>query len=660
MLERFLPRTEFGSYEDFYENYKVEIPENFNFAFDVMDALAEEKGGELALLWCDENGAEASFTYLQLKEAANRYANVLKSRGIGRGTKVMLILKRRYQYWFAILALHKLGAVVIPATHLLTAKDIVYRVKAAGIEGIISTDDADVMESIDAAHAKILEEDGTSTLRLKAFITSVRKGAEAEAAPAGAPAALRKLLAAAKEKITATTGSVSPPEAGGSCATKRSGVSGGLPPLYQEAVNQQAEYGWLDIDAVAALASCEFARPEDAPRNDDIMLIYFTSGTTGMPKMVQHSWTYPLGHIVTAKYWHCDRPGGLHLTVADTGWAKAAWGKIYGQWLCECAVFVYDYGKFVPKNMLDVISRYKVTVFCAPPTVYRFFIKEDLSKYDFRALERCCTAGEPLNPEVFEKFKEATGLELVEAFGQTELTVVTCNFPWFKRQPGSVGKPAPFYELDILHEDGSPCKPGEKGQLVVRTNNKTPVGIFSGYYHETDRTARVWKDGIYWTGDVAWKDEEGYYRFVGRSDDVIKSSGYRIGPFEVESALLEHPAVLECAVTGVPDPDRGAVVKATIVLAKGFQALDSLKKDIQNYVKKVTAPYKYPRLIEFVRELPKTISGKIRRVEIRQADQRENSGSTGTGSVTLHPAAPPARKDGGVVMAEPPPRRVPA
>jgi acetyl-CoA synthetase len=336
-----------------------------------------------------------------------------------------------------------------------------------------------------------------------------------------------------------------------------------------------------------------------------------------MPKMVRHNYAYPLGHILTAKYWQCVKDGGLHLTVADTGWAKAAWGKLYGQWICGAAIFVYDYDRFDPAAMLSVISRRKISSFCAPPTIYRFFIKEELSKYDLSALEHCCVAGEPLNPEIYDQFLAATGKKLHEGYGQTELTVTLATFPWMKNKPGSMGLPSPGYELDLIREDGSSCDMGEEGQLVVRTGKRSPLGIFGGYYHDEQLTRSVWRDGIYYTGDMAWRDEDGYYWFVGRSDDVIKSSGYRIGPFEVESALLEHPSVLECAITGAPDPDRGAVVKATVVLARGWTASEELKKELQDHVKKTTAPYKYPRIVEFVEELPKTISGKIRRVEIR-------------------------------------------
>jgi acetyl-CoA synthetase len=546
MLEKYVSRLDYSSYEDFVEGYRLAVPENFNFAYDVMDELARQKPDAPALVWCDEKGAEATFSYAQLKSWSDKTANFFAAAGIGKGDPVMLVLKRRYEFWFCILALHKLGAIAIPATHLLTTKDIVYRNKAADIKMIVTVADAGVQSHVDEAQAD------SPSLKAKACLGGARSG-------------------------------------------------------------------WLDFTAGVARASESFARPsgERASRNGDIMLLYFTSGTTGMPKMVRHDFTYPLGHILTAKYWQNVKKGGLHLTVSDTGWAKAVWGKIYGQWLSECAVFVYDYDRFVPKELLAVVARHGVTSFCAPPTIYRFFIKEDLKSYDFSKLEYCAVAGEPLNPEVYAKFKEATGISLREGYGQTELIVVVATFPWMEPKPGSMGKPTPGYDIDIVDEHGRSCDAGEEGQIVVRTDKKKPVGMFGGYYRDQALTDSVWHDGVYYTGDMAYRDEDGYYWFIGRADDVIKSSGYRIGPFEVESALLEHPAVLECAITAVPDPDRGQVVKATVVLAKGWVASDNLKVELQEHVKKVTAPYKYPRVVEFVSELPKTISGKIRRVEIR-------------------------------------------
>jgi len=559
LLSKYLPRLDFESYEDFYKNYTVNIPKDFNFAYDVVDTLAKEKGTERALQWCDEKGAEAAFTFEEIKNLSNKAANVLRDAGIGKGDPVMLILKRRWEFWAVILALHKLGAIAIPATHLLTTKDIVYRCKAADVKGIICVDDQALMNRISEAEAEIGQ---SKHLKYKAFINA---------------------------GISAVTNTE----------------------------------GWENFSPLMEKASQEFKKPDIVNTIDDIMLLYFTSGTTGMPKMVRHDYAYPLGHIATARFWHQVVPEGLHLTVADTGWAKAAWGCIYGQWLCGAGIFIYDYDRFVPAAMLELMSKYRLTSFCAPPTIYRFFIKEDLKKYDFSALKHCSVAGEPLNPEIFEQFLAGTGIKLRECYGQTELTVSLCTWPWLEPKPGSMGKPAPGYDIDLLLDDGTPCNSGDEGEIVVRTDKRKPYGMFGGYYRDETLTSSVWHDNIYYTGDVAWKDEDGYYWFVGRNDDVIKSSGYRIGPFEVESALLEHPAVLECAITGVPDEERGTVVKATVVLAKGFTASEDLKLELQSHVKKTTAPYKYPRIVEFVNELPKTISGKIRRVEIREEDKNK-------------------------------------
>lgn len=551
LLERFLGKHEFTSYENFYENFQIHIPSDFNYAYSVVDVIAAQAPDKTAMVWCDDNGNEAQFSFAQMKYYSDKVANFFKSHGIKKGDPVMLILKRRYEFWFCLLALHKIGAICIPATHLLTTKDIVYRCNAADIKMIVSVADDEVIKHIDASTPQ------TPTLKSKALI--------------GEP-----------------------------------------------------QEGWLDFSSELEKASDVFERPTgiEATNNDDIMLIYFTSGTTGMPKMVMHNFTYPLGHIATAKYWQNVKEGGLHLTVADTGWAKAMWGKIYGQWISGAAVFVYDYDKFIPKEFLDIIVKHKVTSFCAPPTIYRFFIKEDLSKYDLSSLKYCSIAGEPLNPEVYNQFLKATGIKLREAYGQTELTVTLATYPWMEPKPGSMGKPSPGYDIDLLNDEGNSCDIGEEGQLVVRTDKRTPFGMFKGYYRDASLTHKVWHDNIYYTGDMAWRDEDGYYWFVGRGDDLIKSSGYRIGPFEVESALVEHPAVLECAITAVPDEIRGQIVKATVVLAKGFAGSDSLVKELQDHVKKVTAPYKYPRIIEFVSELPKTISGKIRRIEIREGDKK--------------------------------------
>jgi acetyl-CoA synthetase len=545
MLERFMPRTEFSSYEDFAASFCVKVPERFNFAWDVVDEIARTEPSRPALVWCDERGAEATFSFGDMAEMSARAASFFLSIGIGRGDPVMLILKRRYEFWFCLLGLHRIGAIAIPATHLLTKKDIAYRNNAASITAIVAVNEEKVLANVDAALAE------SPTMR---------------------------------HRISLGSGSS----------------------------------GWLDLNAGLEKAETSVSRAH--MESSDTSLLYFTSGTTGMPKMVQHDFAYPLGHILTAKYWQNVQDGGLHLTVADTGWAKAAWGKIYGQWLSGSAVFVYDYDRFVPDAMLGVIAKHKVTTFCAPPTIYRFFIREDFSRYDLAALHYCTVAGEPLNPEVYQRFLDLTGIRLMEGYGQTEMTAAIAVFPWMTPKPGSMGLPSPGYEIELLDDDGGPCDVGEKGQIVVRTDSRMPVGMFHGYYRDPELTARTWRDGIYRTGDVAWRDEDGYFWFVGRTDDVIKSSGYRIGPFEVESALIEHTAVLECAVTGVPDPDRGAVVKATVVLAKGYTASPELASELQEHVKKTTAPYKYPRIIEFVTELPKTISGKIRRVEIREKD----------------------------------------
>jgi len=550
LIERFLTRVSFESYEDFVENFKIVVPKNFNFAYDVVDVLAETSPEKPALVWCNDKGEEATFTFRDLKIQSDRCANVFRSCGIGKGDPVMLILKRRYEFWFCILALHKLGAVCIPATHLLTKKDIVYRNNAADIKMIVAVAEPEVITHVEDSVAE------SPTLQLKVL-------------------------------------------AGGS------------------------REGWLDLNDEISTTPDRFSPPTGggSTRNSDISIIYFTSGTTGMPKMVQHDFTYPLGHILTAKYWQNVEPGGLHLTLADTGWAKAVWGKIYGQWIAECAVFVYDYDRFMPGKLLDVIARYGVTSFCAPPTALRFLVKENLKAFDFSRLKYCSIAGEPLNPEVFRQFLNATGLRLMEGYGQTETTVAIATYPWVQPRPGSMGKPSPGYDIDLLDESGNPCEVGREGQIVIRTGREKPIGMFLGYYRDTSLTQEVWHDDVYYTGDMAWRDEDGYYWFVGRADDLIKSSGYRIGPFEVESALLEHPAVLECAITAVPDQDRGQVVKATVVVTKDYTPSDQLKRELQEHVKKVTAPYKYPRIIEFVEELPKTISGKIRRVEIREKDR---------------------------------------
>jgi acetyl-CoA synthetase len=552
MLEKYLSQINYNSYEEFFNNFEIKIPAQFNFAFDVVDEIAKETPDKIAMVWCDDNGGDKVFTFRQMKYYSDKAANYLKSLGIKKGDSVMLILKRRYEYWYCTVALNKIGAITIPATHLLRTKDIVYRNNAADIKMIISVPDPEVIQHIEEAQKD------SSTLLHKALVCQSREG-------------------------------------------------------------------WINLTEEIEKASDIFVKPDNnsAVCINDIMLIYFTSGTTGMPKMVNHNFAYPLGHILTAKYWQNVDDNGLHLTVAETGWAKAAWGKIYGQWLSGCAVMTYDFDKFKPKLLMQVIEKYKVTSFCAPPTIYRFLIKEDLKKFDLSNLKYCVVAGEPLNPEVFKQFYEATGMKLMEGYGQTELTVALATYPFMEPKPGSMGKPSPWYDIDILDPDGKVCEVGEIGQIVVRTDKRKPFGMFNGYYRDDKLTKQVWQNDIYFTGDTAWRDEDGYFWFVGRADDIIKSSGYRIGPFEIESALLEHPAVLECAITAVPDEERGQIVKATIVPASNYHPSDALAKELQEHVKKVTAPYKYPRIVEFVTELPKTISGKIRRVEIREGDAPE-------------------------------------
>ena len=542
MIEKYLPQTEFSSQEDFIKNFRINVPENFNFGYDIVDGWAAEEPDRKALLWTNDHGQCIQFTFADMKKYTDMTASWFRSLGIGRGDKVMLILKRRYEFWFSIIALHKIGAVAIPATHLLTKKDIIYRCEAATI----------------------------------------------------------KMIVAAGEEVILKHISDAMPE----CPSLEHVVS----------VGPECPEGFLDFHK-GMDGAAPFIRPEQANTNDDIMLMYFTSGTTGEPKMVAHDFTYPLGHIVTARYWHNLHRESLHFTIADTGWAKAAWGKIYGQMIAGANIFVYD-------HILQKIHDYHITSLCAPPTIYRFLIREDLSKYDLSSLEYCTTAGEALNYSVYETFLKITGIRLMEGFGQTETTLTLGTFPWMEPKPGSMGVPNPQYRIDLLKPDGRHAEEGEQGEIVIRTDGGKPVGLFKEYYRDAEKTEESWYDGYYHTGDLAWRDEDGYYWFVGRADDVIKSSGYRIGPFEVESALMTHPAVVECAITGVPDEIRGQVVKATIILARDYKAKagPELVKELQDHVKRVTAPYKYPRVIEFVDELPKTISGKIRRVEIRKKD----------------------------------------
>lgn len=547
MLEQFLKQTSFESYEDFMQNYEVRVPEHFNFAYDIIDAWAEKAPTKRAMLWTNEDGEERTFSFHDLKTYSDRTASYFHSIGIGKGDVVMLILKRRYEWWFSILALHKLGAIVVPATHLLRKHDIEYRCNAADIHTIVACGDEDIIRNVEAAYPN--------------------------------------------------------------CPTLKNLVS----------IGKIISEGWSDFHQGIATAA-PFVRPTKND-NTDTMLMYFTSGTTGEPKMVCHDFTYPLGHIITGSYWHNLSEDSLHLTLSDTGWGKAAWGKLYGQWIAGATVFVYDYeGRFPPADILRTIEKHRITSFCAPPTVFRFLIKEDIASYDISSLRYCTVAGEALNPSVFDEWYRLTGIRLMEGYGQTETTLSVGTYPWCNPKPGSMGVRGPQFHVEIMDGTGNILGTDEEGEIVIRTAHGKPLGLFKEYYRDEPLTSSANYNGWYHTGDIARRDADGYFWFVGRTDDVIKSSGYRIGPFEVESALMKHPAVLECAITGVPDEIRGQVVKATIVLTEEYRdrANEQLIKDIQAYVKEATAPYKYPRVVEFVTELPKTISGKIKHFEIRQ------------------------------------------
>ena len=515
--------------------------EKFNFAFDIVDGLAQEKPDKLAMLHIDRNREERRFTFREISRASNRAANYFKSLGIRKGDRVMLILRRHYQFWFAILGLHKLGAIAIPATNQLVEHDLTYRFNAAGVCAIVCTGTGGVAAEVD----KALRD--SPTLKHRILVDGAREG-------------------------------------------------------------------WRNFDEECRMFSSAFPRTEDSPCGDDPMLMLFTSGTTGYPKIATHSYRYPLGHFVTAKYWHCVNPDGLHLTISDTGWGKALWGKLYGQWMCEGATFVYDFDRFSASDILPMFKKYNITTFCAPPTMYRFMIKEDLGKYDLSSIEHATIAGEALNPEVFYQFRKATGISLMEGFGQTETSLTIANLAGMRPKVGSMGKPVPCFDVDIVDSEGRSLGVGETGEIVVHVDKNRPNGLTLGYYNgETGVPSIDLSDGLYHTGDTAWRDEDGYYWYVGRVDDLIKSSGYRIGPFEIESVIMELPYVLECGVSAAPDEIRGQVVKASIVLTKGTEPTEELKKEIQDYVKHRTAPYKYPRIVVFRDELPKTISGKIQR-----------------------------------------------
>lgn len=524
---------------------KFKNDDKFNFAFDIVDGIAKKNPTKTAMIYLSDDKVARSFNFKEMSEYSNMTANYFKSLGIEKGDKVMLVLKRHYQFWFSILALHKIGAVVIPATHLLKDHDFEYRFKAAHVKAIICSGDGDVADQAEIASKNCPD------LKVKVNVEGTTRE------------------------------------------------------------------GWHNFNDEFVEFSKEFEKPADYACGNDTMLMFFTSGTTGYPKIAAHNFKYPLGHFLTAKYWHNVDPNGLHLTIADTGWGKALWGKLYGQWMCEAATFVYDFEKFKAEDILPLFKEYNITTFCAPTTMYRFFIKEDLSKYDLSSIKYATVAGEAMNPEVYNQFLKATGVRIMEGFGQTETTLAIANFVGETNKVGSMGRPSPQFDIDILDADGNPCKVGETGEIVIRTEEAVPNGLFKGYFENDEKTKEVWYDGYYHTGDTAWRDEDGFYWYVGRVDDVIKSSGYRIGPFEIESVIMELPYVLECAVVAAPDEIRGQVVKANIVLTKGTEGTDELKKEIQKYVKEHTAPYKYPRIVEFKKELPKTISGKIRRVDLR-------------------------------------------
>ena len=551
LLDRYLPRIEFDSYEDFKKNFKINVPEDFNFGYDIVDEWANLDENKLALIWCNDHGEEKRFTFKDISLLSNRAANYFRSIGIRKGDVVMMILRRRWEYWICAVALAKLGAIIIPSTLQLTKKDIVYRGNAAHVKAFVCINDDFVIGQVENSVSDI-------------------------------------------------------------------------PSVQHKIVVGEPREGWTFFEEEIEKQSDVFTRPTDdqATSWNDIMIVYFTSGTTGMPKMIQHNFAHPLGHIITAKYWQQVQENKLHMSVTDSGWAKFGWGKIYGQWICGAVVFAYDMDKFVPKNLLQHMADYKITTFCAPPTMYRFMLLEDVASFDLSSIEHWVTAGEPLNPEVNAKWFRFTGHNIYQGFGQSESPVLLADFQWDDIKIGSTGKPSPLYDIKLLDNDGNEVATGEEGSIcVMDVKNNPPVGLFTGYYLNPEMTEEILHGKCYNTCDMAWRDSEGYYWFVGRNDDVIKCSGYRIGPFEVESALLEHDAVIECAITGVPDPIRGQVVKATCVIKKNYEPNDALKKELQDHVKHSTAPYKYPRVIEFVDELPKTYSGKIKRAEIRHEDE---------------------------------------
>lgn len=547
----FVERVDFNSYDDFYKNFKLKYDDDFNFGFDVVDKYAEIDPEKVALIWVNDEDTKHTFTFEDMKKYSNKTANLFKSLGINKGDKVMLTLKNRYEFWFCMVALHKIGAVAIPATHMLKLHDIDFRIKNGEVKLVVSVDEDQLLPDYEETEKEL--------------------GIE-----------LKKLVIDRKRD------------------------------------------GWINFDEAIESQSDVFERPtgDDATKADDLFLIYFTSGTSGLPKMVAHKHTYALGHIPTAKYWHNVVEDGIHHTAADSGWGKAAWGNLYGQWTAGTSIFIYDYERFNGIKLLEKVIEHKVNTFCAPPTIYRFLIKEKIEGYDFSNISYVTTAGEPLPPEVSKRFKEISGLTIKEGFGQTETALTIGTYIWLDAKLGSIGKPSPLFNVELLDKSGDEVDIGEEGEICINVKNGANPGLFKEYYKDPKKQAAQWYNGYYHCGDTAWVDEDGYIRFIGRNDDIIKSSGYRIGPYEVESAVLSHEAVTNCAITAYPDEVRGQIVKATIILQPGFEGSEELKKDIQNHVKRVTAPYKYPRLIEFVDEIPETISGKIKRVTIREKDNK--------------------------------------
>lgn len=545
LLDKYLEQRDFSSYEEFARKFKIKVPKHFNFAYDVVDEWAKKQPDKLAVVYQDDHGAKKKFTFADISRLSNMSANYFLSKGIKKGDVVMLVLKRRYQFWYIIVALHKIGALCVPATDQLKQSDYEYRFKSAGVKMIVALDNEEDLCNIEAAEK-------TTGQLIKAIV-------------------------------------------------------GGKRP------------GWDDFDAQITRFSSDYEKNANFPCDEDLMLMFFTSGTTGKPKMAAHNYFYPLGHITTAYYWHDCVDNGLHFSVSDTGWAKCAWGKIYGQWFCGCAVMVYDMDRFDPEKLLDVMEAYPITSFCAPPTILRFLIRCDLSHRHLSHIKSCTTAGEALNAEVYRIWYEKTGLKLREGFGQSESVIIAGTFKWMEPVPGALGKFNPLYRVLLVNAEGKPATKGEEGQISILLNNGRSLGLFECYYNDKEKTEETFKNNIYYTGDLAYMDEDDTLWHVGRADDVIKTSGYRVGPFEVESALMQHPSVLECAITGIPDDIRGQIIKASIVLNKGYTAGDALAKDIQAFVKGITAPYKYPRVIEFMDALPKTASGKIKRYELRQA-----------------------------------------